>query len=30
MLYRMKRHTIRPIDHGDALDLKVKFHLEDD
>ncbi|MGD0945833.1 MAG: nucleotidyl transferase AbiEii/AbiGii toxin family protein [Candidatus Binatia bacterium] len=30
MLYRMKRDTIRPIDRADALDLKAKFHIEDE
>jgi len=30
MLYRMKRHTVRPIDQADALDLKAKFHIEDE
>ncbi len=30
MLYRMKSQTIRPIDRADALDLKAKFHIEDD
>lgn len=30
MLYRMKSQTIRPIDRADALDLKAKFHLEDE
>jgi hypothetical protein len=30
MLYRMKRHTSRPIVQGDALDPKAKFQLEDD
>jgi hypothetical protein len=30
MLYRMKKETIRPIDRADALDLKVKFHIEDE
>jgi hypothetical protein len=29
MLYRMKRDTVRPIDHADAADLKAKFGLED-
>jgi hypothetical protein len=30
MLYRMKKDTVRPIDHADAADLKAKFRLEDD
>ena len=30
MLYRMKSQTTRPIDGADALDLKAKFHLEDE
>lgn len=30
MLYRMKKETIRPIDRADALDLKAKFHIEDE
>lgn len=30
MLYRMKRDTVRPIDHADAADLKAKFRIEDD
>jgi len=30
MLYRMKRDTLRPIDHADAADLKAKFGIEDD
>lgn len=30
MLYRMKRDTVRPIDHADAADLKRKFGIEDD
>lgn len=29
MLYRMKRDTVRPIDHADAADLKAKFGIED-
>jgi Nucleotidyl transferase AbiEii toxin, Type IV TA system len=29
-LYRMKRDTLRAIDHADAADLKAKFDLEDD
>ncbi len=29
MLYRMKRDTVRPIDHADAADLKRKFAIED-
>ena len=29
MLYRMKRDTVRPLDHADAADLKAKFGLED-
>jgi hypothetical protein len=29
MLYRMKKDTVRPIDHADAADLKAKFRLED-
>lgn len=28
-LYRMKRDTVRPIDHADAATLKDKFKLED-
>jgi hypothetical protein len=28
-LYRMKRDTIRPIDHADAAMLKDKFGLRD-
>jgi hypothetical protein len=30
MLYRMKKDTVRPIDHADAADLKAKFRLRDD
>ena len=30
MLYRMKRDTIRPIDHADAAMLRDKFKLRDD
>jgi hypothetical protein len=30
MLYRMKRDTVRPIDHADAADLKAKFGIADD
>jgi nucleotidyltransferase AbiEii toxin of type IV toxin-antitoxin system len=30
MLYRMKKDTLRPIDHADAADLKAKFGLGDD
>jgi len=30
MLYRMKRDTMRPIDHADAADLKAKFAINDD
>jgi len=30
MLYRMKSQTIRPIDRADALDLKAKFHLQEE
>jgi hypothetical protein len=30
MLYRMKKNTLRPIDHADAADLKAKFGLGDD
>ncbi len=30
MLYRMKKNTVRPLDRADAVDLKAKFHLEDD
>ena len=30
MLYRMKKDTLRPIDHADAADLKAKFALCDD
>ena len=29
-LYRMKRDTVRPIDHSDAAALKAAFALEDD
>jgi hypothetical protein len=29
MLYRMKKDTVRPLDHADAADLKAKFGLED-
>ena len=29
MLYRMKKDTVRPIDHADAADLKAKFAIED-
>jgi hypothetical protein len=29
-LYRMKKDTLRPIDHADAATLKDKFHLGDD
>jgi hypothetical protein len=30
MLYRMKKGTVRPIDHADAADLKEKFGIEED
>lgn len=30
MLYRMKKDTLRPIDHADAADLKAKFRIEED
>lgn len=30
MLYRMKKDTIRPIDHADAADLKAKFGIDDE
>jgi hypothetical protein len=30
MLYRMKKDTVRPIDHADAADLKAKFNIKDD
>lgn len=30
MLYRMKKDTVRPIDHADAADLKHKFGLEEE
>ncbi len=30
MLYRMKKNTVRPIDHADAADLKAKFDLADE
>lgn len=29
-LYRMKKDTVRPIDHSDALALRVAFQLKDD
>ena len=29
MLYRMKKDTVRPIDHADAADLKAKFGIKD-
>ena len=29
MLYRMKKNTVRPLDHADAADLKAKFNLKD-
>jgi hypothetical protein len=29
MLYRMKKDTVRPLDHADAADLRAKFGLED-
>jgi hypothetical protein len=29
-LYRMKKDTLRPIDHADAATLKEKFGIEDD
>ncbi len=30
MLYRMKKDTLRPIDHADAADLKAKFRLDEE
>ena len=30
MLYRMKKDTVRPIDHADAADLKAKFGIDED
>lgn len=30
MLFRMKKDTMRPIDHADAADLKAKFGLGED
>ena len=30
MLYRMKKDTVRPVDHADAADLKAKFGIEDE
>ena len=30
MLYRMKKDTVRPIDHADAADLKAKFGIAED
>lgn len=29
-LYRMKRGTVRPLDHADAARLALAFHLSDD
>ena len=29
MLYRMKKGTVRPVDHADAADLRAKFGIED-
>jgi len=29
-LYRMKKGTLRPIDHADAATLREKFRIEDD
>ena len=29
-LYRMKKGTVRPIDHNDAAALRIAFHLNDD
>lgn len=29
-LYRMKRNTVRPIDHADAIALRSAFDLEDE
>jgi hypothetical protein len=29
MLYRMKKNTVRPLDHADAADLKAKFHIDE-
>jgi hypothetical protein len=29
-LYRMKKDTLRPIDHADAATLKEKFRIEDE
>jgi hypothetical protein len=29
-LYRMKRDTVRPIDHSDAHALRIAFNLKDE
>ena len=29
-LYRMKKGTVRPIDHNDAAALRIAFHINDD
>src|SRR5687767_16008769 len=29
-LYRMKKNTVRPIDHADAAALRAAFEIEDD
>jgi acylphosphatase len=29
-LYRLKKNTIRPLDHEDAVALRARFRLEDD
>mgnify|MGYP003576340328 CR=1 FL=1 len=29
-LYRMKKDTVRPIDHADAAALRAAFEIEDD
>jgi len=29
MLYRMKKDTVRPLDHADAADLKAKFGFKE-
>lgn len=29
-LYRMKKDTVRPIDHSDAASLRRAFHIEED
>ena len=30
MLYRMKKDTVRPVDHADAADLRAKFGIDDE